>query len=114
MSGEVGAFGEVVLSQVKENVFVKRSMTTTRGWLCRLRGLWHLHLGWPSRGYRKGALRLGAVGAEAGGVSVVLLEEKSRLMVVRPERGCRSGCITSGDDERNVQDTATVTIQFTH
>jgi hypothetical protein len=43
------------------------------------------------------ALRLGAVGgpgAGAGGVSVVLFEEKSRLMVESPERGCRSRCIT--------------------
>jgi hypothetical protein len=58
------------------------------------------------------ALRLGAVGgpgAGAGGASVVLFEEKSRLMVARPERGCRSRCITSSDDERNVQDAATVT-----
>lgn len=56
------------------------------------------------------ALRLGAVGgpgAGAGGVSV--FEEKSRLMVARPERGCRSCCIISSDDERNVQDAATAT-----
>lgn len=51
-------------------------------------------------------LRLGAVGGPgvgAGGVSDMLFEEKSRFMVARPERGCRSGCITSSDDERNVQ-----------
>lgn len=41
---------------------------------------------------------------EAGGVSVVLFEEKSRFTVASPERGCRSSCIISGDDERNVQD----------
>jgi len=47
------------------------------------------------------ALRLGAGGTEAGGVSVILFEEKSRLTVARPERGCRSRCIISSDDERN-------------
>jgi hypothetical protein len=61
------------------------------------------------------ALRLEAVGgpgAGAGGVSVVLFEEKSRLMVERPERGCRSCCITSSDNERNVQDAATHSIHY--
>lgn len=63
------------------------------------------------------ALRLEAVGGPgtgAGGVSVVLFEEKSRLMVERPERGCRSRSITSSEDERNVQDTATVTHSIHH
>ena len=59
------------------------------------------------------ALRLEAIGcpgAGAGGVSVMLFKEKSRLMVARPERGCRSRCsIISSDDERTVQDAATVT-----
>ena len=45
-----------------------------------------------------------AVGAEAGHgmASVVLFDEKSRLSVARPERGCRLSCIITRDDERNV------------
>jgi hypothetical protein len=44
--------------------------------------------------------RLGAESEGAGDESVVLLDEKSRLMVASPERGCLSGCAIATDDVR--------------
>jgi hypothetical protein len=39
---------------------------------------------------------------EAGGICVVLFDEKSRLTVARPERGCRSSCIVASNDKSDV------------
>ena len=51
-----------------------------------------------------------AAGTEAWGEFVMLFDVKSRLTVARPERGCRSSCIISGDDERKVCDASNTLI----
>jgi len=56
------------------------------------------------------ALRLVATGVTAGAgakdVPAESFDEKSRLTVARPERGCRSTCIIA-DDKRNVRESKT-------